>query len=141
MLDPLKSANNSSTAVVVANLNRAYSQDEQMVYSRKIQFCFINVRVDSKLALITFFTFSFSRALSEGVNCSTAAAARALTPTPQHQNNGNASPINSSRRRGHQRKLSDGRGMAPLDDAVRILQHHKTPAEKGEEFTLKDIRF
>ena len=36
-------------------------------------------------------------------------------------------------RKGHRRTPSDGRlPMPSLDNAVRVLQHHKTPAEKGK---------
>ena len=37
------------------------------------------------------------------------------------------------RAKGHRRTPSDGRlPMPSLDNAVRVLQHHKTPAEKGK---------
>lgn len=44
-------------------------------------------------------------------------------------------PVAGSRVRTHRRTPSDGRlPKSSLDNAVKVLQHHKTPAEKGELF-------
>nr|CAB3263622.1 MAPKKK9/10/11 mitogen-activated protein kinase kinase kinase 10 [Phallusia mammillata] len=49
---------------------------------------------------------------------------------------GTGGAVTSSRARGHRRTPSDGRlPKSSLDNAVKVLQHHKTPAEKAMEAT------